>query len=92
MESLFRDIIDGLYREARRTADDGGAEQIAGGRDVGHGEVRAEDPRERGDPMARSDSDSRDDETKDERVILVLVPVKLIPQWKPHSLGRAPPR
>jgi hypothetical protein len=27
MESPFRDIIDGLYREARRTADDVGAER-----------------------------------------------------------------
>jgi hypothetical protein len=33
---------------------------------VDHGEVRAEDPGERGDLMARSDSDSADDEAKDE--------------------------
>jgi hypothetical protein len=37
MESPFREIIDGLYREARRTADDGADEQTAGGREVGHG-------------------------------------------------------
>jgi hypothetical protein len=49
---------------------------------VGHGEVRAGDPGDRGDLMARSDSDSADDETKDERV--VLVPVKPMPQWRPH--------
>jgi hypothetical protein len=88
MESPFREIIDGLYREARRTADDGGAEQIARGRDVGHGEVRAEDPGERGDLVARSDSDSTDDGAEDERV----VPVKPMPQWRPHPTGRAPPR
>jgi hypothetical protein len=57
---------------------------------VGHGEVRAEDPGERGDLKARSDSDSTDDEAKDERV--VLVPVKPMPQWMPHPSGRAPPR
>jgi hypothetical protein len=33
---------------------------------VGHGEVRAEDPGERGDLMARSDSDSGHDEAEDE--------------------------
>jgi hypothetical protein len=27
MELPFREIIDGLYREARRTPEDGGAEQ-----------------------------------------------------------------
>jgi hypothetical protein len=66
MESPFGEIIDGLYREARRTAEDGGAEQTAGCRYVGHGEVRAEGPGERGDLMARSDSDSADDEAEDE--------------------------
>jgi hypothetical protein len=49
---------------------------------VGHWEVRAEDPGERGDLMARSDSDSVDDEAEDERV--VLVPIKPMPQWRPH--------
>jgi hypothetical protein len=82
MGSPFGDIIDGLYREARRTANDRGTEQTAGGRDVDHGKVRAEDPGERGDLMARSDSDSADDEAKDERVI--LVPVKPMPQWRPR--------
>jgi hypothetical protein len=67
-----------------------GAEQTAGNRDVGHGEVRAEEPGERGDLMARSDSDSTDDEVEDVRV--VLVPVKPRPQWMPHASGRAPPR
>jgi hypothetical protein len=57
---------------------------------VGHGEVRAEDPGERGDLMARSDSDSTDDEAADERV--VLVPVKPMLQWRPHPPGRAPPQ
>jgi hypothetical protein len=57
---------------------------------VGHEEVGAEDPGERGDLMARSDSDLADDEAEDERV--VLVPVKPIPQWRPHPAGRAPPR
>jgi hypothetical protein len=90
IESPFRGIPDGLYREARRTADDGGTEQTAGGRDVGHGEVRAEERGERGDLMARSDSDSADDEAKDERV--VLVPVKPMPKWRSHPPGRAPPR
>jgi hypothetical protein len=47
MELPFGEIIDGLYREARRTAEDGGAEQTAGGREVGHGEVRAEEPGKR---------------------------------------------
>jgi hypothetical protein len=49
--------------------------------------VRAEDPGERGDLMARSDSDSADDEAEDERV--VLVPVKPMPQWRPDPPGRA---
>jgi hypothetical protein len=79
MESPFGEIIDGLYREARRTSEDVGAEETAGGRDVGHEEVRTEDPGERGYLMARSDSDSADDETEDERVVLVLVPVKPMP-------------
>jgi hypothetical protein len=57
---------------------------------VGHGEVRAEDPGERGDLMTESDSDSADDEAEDERV--VLVPVKPMPKWRPHPPGRAPPR
>jgi hypothetical protein len=52
MESPFGEMIDGLYREARRTAEDGGAEQTAGVRDVGHKEMRAEDSEERGDLMA----------------------------------------
>jgi hypothetical protein len=82
MESPFRDIIDGLYREAWRTAEDGGSEQTTVGRDEGHGEVRAEHSGERGDLMARSDLGSADDEAKDERV--VLVPVKPMPQWRPH--------
>jgi hypothetical protein len=55
---------------------------------VCHGEVRAEDPGERGDLMTRSDSDSADDEAEDERV----VPVKSMSQWRPHLPGRAPPR
>jgi hypothetical protein len=80
MQSPFHGIIDGLYREAWRTVEDGGAEQTAGIRDVGHGEVRAEGPGDRGDWMARSDSDSTDDEAEDERV----VPVKPMPQWRPH--------
>jgi hypothetical protein len=42
-----------------------GAEQTAGARDVGHGEVQVEDPGERGDLMARSRSDSVDDEAED---------------------------
>jgi hypothetical protein len=90
MELRFREIIDGLYQEALRAADDGGAEQTGGVRDMGHGEVRAEDPGERGDLMARSESDSADDEAEDER--LVLVPVKPMPQWRLDSPGRAPPR
>jgi hypothetical protein len=40
--------------------------------------------------MALSDLDSADDEAEDERV--VLVSVKPMPQWRPHSPGRAPPR
>jgi hypothetical protein len=55
MELPFGEIIDGLYWDARRTAEDGGAERTAGGRDVSYVEVRAEDPGERGDQMARSD-------------------------------------
>jgi hypothetical protein len=90
MESPFCEIIDCFYREARRTADDGGAEQTAGGRYVSHGEVRAEDPGERGDLMARSDLDSADDEAKDKRV--VLVPIKPMPQWRSHPPGCASPR
>jgi hypothetical protein len=77
MESPFGEIIDGLYREARRTAEDRGEERTAGVRDGGDGEVRAEDPGERGDLMARSDSNPADDEAKDERI--VLVPVKPMP-------------
>jgi hypothetical protein len=57
---------------------------------VGHGEVRAENPGERGGLMARSDSDSADDEAEGERVVLALV--KPIPQRRPHPPGRAPPR
>jgi hypothetical protein len=49
---------------------------------MGHGEVRAEDPGERGDLMTRLDSDSADDDAEDERV--VRVPVKPMPQWRPH--------
>jgi hypothetical protein len=82
MESPFRGTIDGLCREAGRTADDGGAQQTLGGRDMGHGEVRAQDPGDRGDLMARSDSDSAHDKAEDGRV--VLVPVKPMPQWRPH--------
>jgi hypothetical protein len=52
MEWPFGEIIDGLYREARRTAGDGGAERAASVGDGGHGEARAEDPGERGDLMA----------------------------------------
>jgi hypothetical protein len=33
--------------------------------------------------MARSDSDSANDEAEDERV--VLVPVKPMPKWRPHT-------
>jgi hypothetical protein len=47
MESPFGEIIGGLYREARRTAEDWGAERTAGVKDGGHGEVQAEDPGER---------------------------------------------
>jgi hypothetical protein len=90
MKSPFGEIIDGLYQETRRTAEDVGAEQTARGRDVYHAEVRAEHPGERGDLMARSDSDSADDEAEDERV--VLVPVKPMPQWRPRPPRRAPPR
>jgi hypothetical protein len=49
---------------------------------VGHGEVRAEDPGEKGDLMARSNLDSADDWAEDERV--VLVPVNPMPQWRPR--------
>jgi hypothetical protein len=80
MESPFRGIIDGFYREARRTAEDGGAERTAGMRDRGHWEVRAEEPGDKGDLMARSNSDSTDDEVEDDRV----VPVKPMPQWRPR--------
>jgi hypothetical protein len=66
MESPFREISNSLYREARRTAEDRGTEQTAGGKDVGHGEVRAQDPGERGDLIERSDSDSADDEAQGE--------------------------
>jgi hypothetical protein len=49
---------------------------------MGHAEVRAEDPGERGDLMAGSYSDSADDQAADEGVL--LVPVKPMPQWRPH--------
>jgi hypothetical protein len=52
MESLLPEISDHLYREARRTAEDGGAERTAGGTNVSHEEVRADDPGEGGDLMA----------------------------------------
>jgi hypothetical protein len=57
---------------------------------MGHGEVRAEQPAERGDLMARSDSDSADDEAHNERVAQLAV--KPMPQWRPHPPGRALPR
>jgi hypothetical protein len=90
MESPFGATIDSLCGEARRTAEDWGAERAAGIRDGGHWEVRAEDSGERGDLMARSDSDSADDEAEDERVILVSV--KPMPQRRLHPPGRASSR
>jgi hypothetical protein len=86
MESPFGEIIDGLYREAQRTANDGGAEQTAGVRDGGHEEVQAEEPGDRGDLIARSVLDSTDDQANDERV----VPVKPIPQWRLYAPVRGP--
>jgi hypothetical protein len=87
MEWHSRDIIDDLYWEARTIAEDWGDERTPGVRDEGHGEVRAEEPRHRGDLMGRSDSHSTNDEAEHERVI--LVPVKPMPQWRPHSPGHA---
>jgi hypothetical protein len=72
----------GRLVEQQMMGEGGEADQTAGDRDVGHGVVRAEEPGETGDMMARSDSDSADDEAEDERAI--LVPVKPMPQWRPH--------
>jgi hypothetical protein len=88
MELPLRGIIDGLYREARKAAEDGGTERTAGVRDMGHRKVRPEEPEDRGHLMARSDSYSTDNEAEDERI----VSIKPMPQWRPHHPGRAPPR